>query len=232
MVLAEIEIRHSRAIAPTRRVALGPLFLPTDPAPGAGGVLLAGIVAARVAELDIEGRAELDVLLDDLESGRHVAQPRLRYRFQADVHGLDRSHHRLTGTSATDTALELDNHGHPLPQVLAAAYAASRLTYSARSEVFRLLWRATRWEDGDSPRLLPWLTGDEAAGARAMIGGGGLEWARSLLGFEAQTDPSRTEILRRFRQLVRDAHPDHGGTADDAGARISELTEAKRVLLP
>ena len=40
MLLAEIEIRHSRAIAPTRRVALGPYWLPTEPSPGYGGILL------------------------------------------------------------------------------------------------------------------------------------------------------------------------------------------------
>jgi DnaJ-class molecular chaperone len=45
------------------------------------------------------------------------------------------------------------------------------------------------------------------------------------------TDPPRHDVLRRFRQLVRDAHPDHGATAVNAGERISELTQAKRILL-
>jgi hypothetical protein len=31
--------------------------------------------------------------------------------------------------------------------------------------------------------------------------------------------------------LVRDAHPDHGASAVDAGQRIVDLTEAKRILL-
>jgi hypothetical protein len=229
MLLAELEIRHSRAIAPTRRVALGELFLPVDPPPGPGGLLVAGIVASRVCDLDIEARAELDVLIDDLEAGRHVAQPRLRYRFQSDVHGLDRSRHRLVGGGG-EPRLELDGHGHPLPQVLAATYAASRLSYSVRADVFRLLWRATRWERGDVPELLGWLTGEDA-GPLALGASGGIEWARGLLGFDRHVDPSRTEVLRRFRQLVRDAHPDHGGESADAGERITELTAAKRVLL-
>ena len=42
MLLAELEVRHSRAVAPTRRVALGRHWLPTDPAPGYGGILLGG----------------------------------------------------------------------------------------------------------------------------------------------------------------------------------------------
>ncbi len=53
MLLAELEIRHSRPIAPTRRVALGEdVFLPTEPAPGFGGILLACIVATFGQELD------------------------------------------------------------------------------------------------------------------------------------------------------------------------------------
>ena len=54
MLLAELEIRHSRAVAPTRRVALGERWLPTDPAPGYGGILLGGIVATHLGDVDAE----------------------------------------------------------------------------------------------------------------------------------------------------------------------------------
>ena len=91
MVLAEIEIRHSRAVAPTRRVALGELYLPVEPAPGFGGILLAAIVGAGASLLEDDLRDELDVLLDDLERRRRVAQPRMRHRFQTDTHGLART---------------------------------------------------------------------------------------------------------------------------------------------
>ena len=40
MLLAELQIWHTRPITPTRRIALGHLVLPTDPAPGLGGILL------------------------------------------------------------------------------------------------------------------------------------------------------------------------------------------------
>ena len=54
MLLAELEIWHSRPIAPTRRVALGRVVLPTDPAPGFGGLLLGAVVAAHMDAMDPE----------------------------------------------------------------------------------------------------------------------------------------------------------------------------------
>jgi hypothetical protein len=230
VLLAELEIRHSRSIAPTRRVALGELYLPTDPPPGFGGLLLAGIVASRVGQLDLEGRADVDVLLDDLERGRHIPQPRLRHRFQSDVVGLDRSRHRLVGVGEA-VELELDDHGLPLPQILGAAYAASRLSARARPQVFHLLWRATRWEGDDHRRLLAWLSGDEAAYRARRDTGHDLSWALGLLGFDVRDAPDRTDVLRRFRQLVRDAHPDAGAATEGAGERITDLAEARRMLL-
>src|SRR5262245_27320959 len=97
MLLAELEVRHSRAVAPTRRVALGPHWLPTDPPPGYGGILLGGIVAAHVEDVPPDERDDLIALVDDLEEGKRIAQPRLRHRFQTDVVGLERTRHALLG---------------------------------------------------------------------------------------------------------------------------------------
>lgn len=229
MLLAEFEVRHSRAIAPTRRVALGDLWLPTDPAPGFGGLLLAGIVGAGASCLDEDVRDGVDSLLWDLEHGRHVAQPRLRHRFQTDVHGLDRSRHRLVGVGE-DLTLDIDGHGAVLPQVLAALYAAARLSTSVRPQVFRLLRRATRWQGGADEKLLRYLSSDEAA-LRPWASPGDERWALVVLGFKSGTEPARSEINTRFRALVREAHPDHGAMTDGAGKRIHELTEARRILL-
>jgi hypothetical protein len=230
VLLAELEVRHSRAIAPTRRVALGKLYLPTDPAPGFGGILLAGMVAAYVGQLDEELRDDLDVLIDDLERGRRVAQPRVRYRFQTDTHGLARTHHRLIGVGEA-MALELDEDAHGLPQVLAAVYAASKLSPRFRPAVYSLLWRATRWEGEVDDRLIDYLTGDEAAYRVRRDRSYDPGWALTVLGFVDGTDPGRGDVIRRFRSLVRDAHPDHGADASSASVRITELTEAKRILL-
>lgn len=229
MLLAEIEIRHSRAIAPTRRVALGELYLPTDPAPGFGGLLLAGIVGSRANTLDDDVRDELDRLLWDVEHTNRVAQPRMRHRFQEDVVGLDRSRHRLVGVDG-GLELELDDHGAPLPQILGAVYAAGKLSLTVRASVFRLLRRAARWEGEPDARLVAYLTNDEAA-MRSWQDLGDESWALKILDFAPDSEPSRVDILARFRLLIREAHPDHGAQSDGAGTRVHELSEAKRILL-
>jgi hypothetical protein len=230
VLLAELEIRHSRAIAPTRRVALGDLWLPTEPAPGFGSILLAGIVAGHVNQLDDDLRDELDVLVDDLERGIQISQPRLRHRFQTDLHGLDRSRHRLVGVGES-MELQLDDHGAVLPQVLGATYAASKLSYRVRGNMFRLLRRATRWHADNDERLIAYLTGDEASYRPWRATDHDESWALKVLGFKPDSDPSRSAVLAMFRQLVFQHHPDHGGSRDLAGARITELTQAKRILL-
>lgn len=230
MLLAELEIRHSRSVAPTRRVALGDLWLPTEPAPGFGGILLAGILAGYVNQLDDDLRDELDALVDDLERGTSIAQPRLRHRFQTDFVGLDRSHHRLVG-SGESMSLELDDHGAVLPQVLGATYAASKLSYRVRGSVFRLLRRATRWHSDNDERLIGYLTGDEASYRPWRSTNHDEHWALKVLGFKPDDDPSRSAVLAMWRQLLFHAHPDHGGASEQAGERITELTQAKRILL-
>jgi hypothetical protein len=231
VLLAELEIRHSRAIAPTRRIALGELYLPVDPAPGFGGLLPAAILGACTPRLDDDSRDEIDRLLADLASGRRIVQPRLRHRFQTDTHGLDRSRHRLVGDGES-MHLVLDDHGAVLPQALGALYAAAKLSYRVRDDVFRMLRRATRWEGAADERLLRYLSSDEAAYRPWRRPGDDEEsWALVVLGFETGAEPARSEILRRFRSLVRDAHPDHGAEAEAAGVRITDLAEAKRILL-
>jgi hypothetical protein len=225
--IADLEIRHSRRVAPTRRVALGELWLPTSPAPGPGGILLAGVVAVKAQTLDNDARDELDVLVSLLEVGRRISQPRLRHRFQTDVVGLDRSRHRLVSVGRA-FELQLDDHAYDLPQVLGAVYAAATLPPRARPVVFRLLWRALRWEGANDAALLAYLSGDVAGSVR---GHRSAEWALDVLGFAGDIVPPAPEILGRFRTLVRGAHPDHGAPADDAGQRVSDLTEAKRILL-
>src|SRR5689334_23094807 len=73
--LAEIEIFHSRPIAPTRRIAIGHRDLPVDPAPGFGGVLLSAVVAQFAPALDADLYDDLLLLLRQLERGQRIPQP-------------------------------------------------------------------------------------------------------------------------------------------------------------
>ena len=229
MLLAELEIRHTRANLPTRRVALGRRWLPADPAPGFGGVLLGGIVSSRIAELDEDAYIDLEILIDDLEAGESIAQPRLRHRFQRDVVGLDRSRHRLEGDGEL-LWFDLDDHGAPVPQVLGAVYAAAELRPAARPAVFRVLRRAVRWRGPLGPAFIHHLSSDEApTGFRPFPVDE--RWALQTLGFPAGPRPERDLVQKRFRDMVRAAHPDAGATSDGAGQRILELTEARRILL-
>jgi hypothetical protein len=53
-----------------------------------------------------------------------------------------------------------------------------------------------------------------------------------MLGFPPGTvKPSKREIQVRFRESLRDVHPDHGGDSRTASANINDLSEARRVLL-
>jgi hypothetical protein len=230
MLAAELEVRHSRIVAPTRRVALGELYLPTDPPDGP--LLLAAVVGTFVPRLDPELRDDLDLLIDDLERRRRIPQPRLRHRFQTDTHGLARSRHRLYRDDDTrETTLSYEDALHPLPQILAAVYAAGMLASAARPFAFSLLWRASRWEGGTSEQLISHLGGTDAVTEIRRRRGADAAWALAALGFAPDDQPARSDVVRRFRDAVRDAHPDHGAESTAASLRITELTDARRILL-
>ncbi|HET9558502.1 MAG TPA: hypothetical protein VFS70_15285, partial [Actinomycetota bacterium] len=60
-----------------------------------------------------------------------------------------------------------------------------------------------------------------------------VRWALGVLGFVDGGDGAidRRRIQRRFRERARPAHPDHGGEATGAAERLSDLAEARRILL-
>jgi hypothetical protein len=241
VILADLEVYHSRPIAPTRRVALGRSHLPVSPAPGFGGILLGGVVAANISGLDPELFDDLDRLTHQLQDGHRIPQPRLRHRFQADRIGLTRSVHRLVG-SGEDLELDLDDKAHPAQSVLAAVYAAGRLEWHARGAVMDTIRKAMRWSGPLDRSLVTHLAG--LARGRSWDPsalGDPVAWALDVLALErAAADradrsdhelPARAAVLRQFRDLLREAHPDHGGDRDEAAQRIADLTEARRILL-
>jgi hypothetical protein len=237
MVVAELEIYHSRPIAPTRRVSLGKMSLPTDPPPGFGGILLGGIIAANIGEVDPDLVPELLRLTTELEEGRRIPQPRLRYRFQEDKVGLQASRHRLLG-EGEELVFDLqEDKGLPAQQVLGAVYAAGRLDPGVRHAVMQTIRRAVRWEGGVDGDLIATLSGvGRGRPLSAFAFENPVSWAMGVLGFlparpSNGRDVTRSEVQRQFREQLMAAHPDHGGDVGDAAQRISELTEARRILL-
>jgi hypothetical protein len=235
VLLAEIEVFHSRPIAPTRRVALGQLHLPVDPAPGFGGILLAGVVAAHIPDLDPDLFDDLHRLTRQLQEGHLIPQPRLRHRFQVDRVGLTRSRHRLVG-EGEDLAFDFEEKGAPAQHILAAVYAAGQLPLVARGRVMDGLRTAMRWTGALDRGFVAQVTGlDRSRSWSAQAFHDPVRWALDVLGLadpaEVLAIPDRVAVQRRFRDLLRAAHPDHGGDSQDAAARIAELSEARRILL-
>ena len=229
MLLAELEIWHTRPITPTRRIALGHLVLPTDPAPGLGGVLLAAVVAAYLPDVEDELVPDLGRLIDQVTRGERVVQPRLQHRYQVDRHGLAVSVHQLNG-DADNVTFDLHSMGRPLSQVLGAIYALERLDFDARRSLAPVLHRALRWHGPIGPSFVADISGVSRGDLVGLTDP--RVWALDLLGFPMGTvKVTKKEVMARFRAKLRDAHPDHGGNDAVAGDTIERLGEARRILL-
>lgn len=228
MLLAELEIWHSRPITPTRRVALGHLVLPADPVPGFGGVLLGAVIARHLFEVDDDLHPDIQRLILEVQRGGRVVQPRLRHRFQVDRHGLARSVHRLMGEN--DSAeFVFGTQGSPLQQVLGAVYALERLESNSRRALGPLLVKSMSWRGPIGASFISFLVGNSTNSVSALADP--RAWALEVLGFPAGTiKPSKREVTQRFRDKLRLVHPDHGGAEDRASREIADLAEARRVL--
>jgi hypothetical protein len=249
MVLAELNVRHTRRHMPTRRIALGDTYLPTS-GPAYGAVLLGAVVSEFAGELDEEQLELVPRLVHDARQGISVPRIALRYRLQTDTHGLDRSRHRIVAeASPTDrprVVLELDRHGRADPQVIGAVLGAAALPPSGRSIALQAIGSALR-----EPRVPLGVTVrrlfEGAPDLRAFIPGAprprngavnlwsGIpadrRWAMEVLGLRAEMAVERNDVQARFRRLVRLAHPDHGAETDRAAERLAELREARALLL-
>lgn len=228
MLLAELEIFHTRPAVPTRRIALGHLVLPVDPAPGFGGLLLGAVVAKHIAGVDAELLGDVHRLIGEIERNERIVQPRLRHRFQVDRHGLSHSRHRMIG-EGDDIEFDFGTSGSDLAQVLGAVYAAERLEVASRRIVAPVLLKAMRWRGPIGPALIGHLAGAQSATLSALADP--RAWALELLGFPADVpQPSKRDVTKQYRVRMRDVHPDHGGAAVDASKAILDLNEARRIL--
>ena len=228
MLLAELEIFHSRPVQPTRRIALGHLVLPVDPAPGFGGLLLGAVVAHHLEGVDEDFVPDVHRLISEIDSGARIVQPRLRHRFQVDQHGLATSTHRLVG-EGDDISFEFGTNGSDLAQVLGAIYAVERLAAEHRRRITPVLQKAARWRGPIGAAMIAHLAGSQTTALEALADPRG--WAMQVLGFELDRKrPSKREVTRAFRDRMRQVHPDHGGAEVDAAKAMSDLAEARRIL--
>ena len=230
MILAELEVFHSRAFSPTRRLSLGRRLLPVDPAPGFGPLLLGGIIAVGAEELIDDDHDALMMLMAQLQQGQKIVQPRLRNRFQADHQGLGRTTAVLLG-GGEQLEYDFDGNGSPLQMALAAVYAAGQLPTGVRPRVFDVLRKGLRWRGEIGPSLIAHLSGRGGVPSWTNQGVDPLAWALDLLGLTNGHMPSKREVQKRYRELLRAAHPDHGGADEAAAERIADLGEARRILL-
>ncbi len=249
MVLAELNVRHTRRHMPTRRVALdaGSLRM-SGSAPGA--LLLGAVVAEHVTGLDAEQADLLPRFLRDARSGLAVPRIALRYRLQTDVHGLDRSRHRVLEEHGR-LVVELDVHGHATPQVIGAVMAAAAMPPPDRRRALRAIEAAIDrpvMPEATVRRLLlgvpgarppapgvTWAVGSNGDGNGDRVAWQGMpveqRWAMEVLGLRAGMVVEPEDVQQRFRRLVRQAHPDQGGASAGAAERIAELSEARELLL-
>lgn len=228
MLLAELEVWHTRPRAPTRRVSLGNLVLPVDPAPGFGGLLLGAVVARHVTDVDADYVPDIHRLIDQVDRGDRVVQPRLRHRFQVDRQGLGHSTHRLVGEG---DALSFDfaTTGSPTAMILGAVYAVERLEAASRHVIAPVLHKAMRWHGPIGTTLIAHLAGTAATSLASLADP--RAWALDVLGFPLGSPaPSKREVTAKFRHRMRGVHPDHGGDELTASTAVFELAEARKIL--
>ena len=163
-ICAELEVCHSRVVAPTRRVALGSLDLPEDYGP-----VLLGCVAGWFAQgQDDEFFSDAAKLLAYVSTKTSIPQPHMRYRFQQDLVGLLVSSHRIreevdsrngqgqwrgnggNGNSGNGLAAGLEfvsdmKNSTPAQHVLGALYAAYRLEDEAHWQSCEMIEMALEW---------------------------------------------------------------------------------------
>jgi hypothetical protein len=229
MLLAELEVWHTRPLAPTRRIALGNLVLPVDPAPGFGGLLLGAVVARHLGDIPDDVVPDVHRLIDQIDRDQRVVQPRLRHRFQVDRHGLALSTHRLLG-DGEEISFDFHTTGTGLVQVLGAIYAVERLDVSIRRLITPVLHKAMRWRGPIGGPLIAHLAGTASTTLTTLADP--RAWALDVLGFPPGTaTPTRREVTAQFRVKMRSVHPDHGGDHSVASTAVFELAEARKILI-
>ena len=206
-----IEFFHSKSFSPTRRLCLGKVQLPAD-----SGYLLVSQIAGRFGtELDRATFEEVRNLWAVLCKQSRADQPRGRYRLQTDRIGLARAQDSLVLVKGRPHLLVVDRDVAPVTHLLAALYASA-----GRRQLLDAFLEGLdnpQSDDGfNAPFDYRWPDT--------------LHEALDLLGLGENGAPP-PEVRRRYRELLREVHPDNGGDPEIAASRISDLQHALAVIL-
>ena len=233
MLLAELIVRHTRRHMPTRRVALEGAYLPTS-GPAHGVALLAAVVATNLPAIDDEQRELLAAparrrarrALDPAHRAaappaarrarpRPLAPPHARRGRQARGRARRARRARSRRCSARCWARRAlpssgrDGRARRDPaRSSTGAGAASRADVEVRFVARRHVGLPAAAARGAR------ASGSRAARPRRRCGAASAadqRWAMEVLGLRAGMDVERDDVNRRFRRLLRDAHPDSGG---------------------
>lgn len=249
-ICAELEVCHSRVVAPTRRVALGFSDLPEDYGP-----VLLGCVAGWFSQgQDDEFFSDAAKLLAYVSTRTPIPQPHMRYRFQQDLVGLLASSHQireeaefLNGQAGGLKFVSDMKSSTPAQHVLGALYAAYRMEDEAHWQSCEMIEMALEWA---VERPLGSLKGTNTRlGITGVATTGGAEPERSeLLGLLVkgsgvlEADGSRTDRRNGFGSSTSGnrrsgSYIGSGGRSSDGGTgsrigsnsrRLSRLTLAHR----
>jgi hypothetical protein len=152
----------------------------------------------------------------------------LRHRFQSDRHGLAMSRHQLIAVE-NSAEFAFAEGGSPLQQVLGSIYALERLDAETRRALGPMMRRAMTWRGPFGASFIAYLAGSNASSISAISDP--RAWALEILSFPPGTlKPSKKEVTSRFREMLRNVHPDHGASERDASRAIADLSEARRIL--
>ncbi len=117
-----------------------------------------------------------------------------------------------------------------MQHALGAVYAAGQLPAAVKDPVFESLRTALVWGQPVDERFISSIMGGRASSLHDLRAWNDpVSWALETLGLEPGWN--RRSVLKRYRVLLRDAHPDHGAEEMKAAARIAELGQARDILL-
>jgi ribosomal protein S14 len=137
-------------------------------------LLIGAVIAQHLDGVSDDYIPDIHHLLNEVEAGQRVVQPRLRHRFQIDRHGLSHSSHRLIG-DGDDISFDFATTGTDLAQVLGAIYAVERLAPEHRRLIAPVMQKAARWRGPIGATMIAYFAGSQTTTLEALADPGG--WA-------------------------------------------------------